>query len=74
MTNTEISSEYPAKWFGLPAIATVARLLCRGLTLHNEYLRLENGVLKSKTQDRIHFTDDERRPPHPAMGGVAIVC
>ncbi len=29
-------------WAGLPVIATVARLLCRELTLQNEYLRLEN--------------------------------
>jgi len=29
-------------WVGVPVIATVARLLCRELTLQNEYLRLEN--------------------------------
>ena len=28
-------------WAGLPPIATVARLLCRELTLQNEYLRVE---------------------------------
>jgi len=28
-------------WMGLPMIAVVARLLCRELTLENEYLRLE---------------------------------
>ncbi len=33
-------------WAGLPVIATVARLLCRELTLQNEYLRLENRILK----------------------------
>ena len=27
-------------WAGLPVIATVARLLCRELTLQNEYLRV----------------------------------
>ena len=27
-------------WAGLPVIATLARLLCRELTLQNEYLRL----------------------------------
>jgi hypothetical protein len=27
-------------WAGLPVIATVAQLLCRELTLQNEYLRL----------------------------------
>jgi len=32
-------------WAGLPLIATVARLLCRELTLQNEYLRLENRIL-----------------------------
>ena len=42
-------------WAGLPVIATVARLLCRELTLENEYLRVGEvegeeflgGVLKS---------------------------
>ena len=47
-------------WAGLPVIATVARLLCRELTLENEYLRVENRVLKSKARGRIQFTDDER--------------
>jgi len=28
-------------WAGLPVVATVAGLLCRDLTLQNEYLRLE---------------------------------
>ena len=37
-------------WAGLPVIATVARLLCRELTLENEYLRLENRVLESKVR------------------------
>jgi putative transposase len=41
-------------------IATVARLLCRELTLQNEYLRLENRILKSKIEGRIRFADDER--------------
>jgi hypothetical protein len=31
-------------WAGLPVIATLARLLCRELTLQNEYLRSENRV------------------------------
>jgi len=47
-------------WAGLPVIATVARLLCRELTLENEYLRLENRILKSKIEGRIRFTDDGR--------------
>ncbi len=48
-------------WAGLPVIATVARLLCRELTLQNEYLRLENRILKEKVPGRIRFTDEERR-------------
>ncbi|MBL7224283.1 MAG: hypothetical protein ISS72_10555 [Candidatus Brocadiae bacterium] len=47
-------------WAGLPLIATIARLLCRELTLGNEYLRLENKVLKSKIKGWIRFSDDER--------------
>jgi putative transposase len=39
----------------------VSRLLCRELTLQNEYLRHENKILKSKIKKRIVFTDDERR-------------
>ena len=48
-------------WASLPVIATVARLLCREMTLQNEYLRAENKVLKSKIKGRIRFTRDERR-------------
>jgi len=48
-------------WAGLPVIATVARLLCRELTLQNEYLRLENRTPKSKVPGRLRFTDEERR-------------
>ena len=48
-------------WVGLPVIATVARLLCRELTLRNKYLRLENRTLKEKVPGRIRFTDEERR-------------
>ncbi len=54
-------SDQPAKWLGLPVIATIVRILCRELTLQNEYLRLENKILKSKIAGRICFTDDERR-------------
>jgi len=46
---------------GLPVIAIVARLLCRELTLENEYLREENRILKSKLPGRLRFTDEERR-------------
>ncbi len=38
----ETPSNQPAEWLSLPVIATIARLLCRELTLQNEYLRLEN--------------------------------
>ena len=48
-------------WAGLALIATIARLLCRELTLQNEYLRHENKVLRSKIKGRIRFDDDERR-------------
>ena len=48
-------------WASLPVIATVARLLCRELTLQNEYLRAENKMLKSRIRGRIRFTDEERR-------------
>ncbi len=47
-------------WAGIPLIATVARLLCRELTLQNEYLREENRILKSRIKGRIIFSDDER--------------
>jgi len=56
-------------WVGLPLIATIARLLCRELTLQNEYLRQENTILKSRIKGRIRFDDDERRSrqsPGPA--------
>jgi hypothetical protein len=42
-------------------MATIARLLCRELTLQNEYLRQENRILKSKVKGRIRFDDEERR-------------
>jgi len=49
------------KWLNVPIIATITRLLCRELTLQNEYLRKENKIFKSKIKKRIVFTDDERR-------------
>ena len=49
------------KWLNVPIIATITRLLCRELTLQNEYLCQENKILKSKIKKRIVFTDDERR-------------
>ena len=48
-------------WLSVPLIATITRLLCRELTLQNEYLRNENKILKSKIKKRIVFTEDERR-------------
>ena len=42
-------------------IATVARLLCRELTLQNEYLKLENRILKEKVTGRLRFSEEERR-------------
>lgn len=56
------ASDKPAnKWLNVPIIAMITRLLCRELTLQNEYLRQENKLLKSKIKKRIVFTDDERR-------------
>ncbi|MEN6385744.1 MAG: hypothetical protein ABFD79_11175 [Phycisphaerales bacterium] len=49
------------KWLNVPIIAIISRLLCRELTLQNEYLRSENKILKSKIKKRLSFTDDERR-------------
>jgi putative transposase len=49
------------KWLSVPIIATITRLLCRELTLQNEYLLRENKILKSRIDKRITFTDDERR-------------
>lgn len=58
-------------WAGLPVIATVAQLLCRDLTLHNEYLRLDNQVLEARVRGRIWLKDNERwmlMKATPAMG------
>ena len=49
------------KWLNIPIIATITRLLCRELTLQNEYLRQENKILRSKITKRMTFTNDERR-------------
>ncbi|MFC1805524.1 integrase core domain-containing protein [Planctomycetota bacterium] len=64
-------------WAGLPLIATVARLLCRELTLQNEYLQVENRILKSKVKGQLRFTDDERRSlvaAALAMGRKLMSC
>ena len=60
MENTP-HQELGNKWLSVPIIATITRLLCRELTLQNEYLLRENKILKSKISKRITFTDDERR-------------
>jgi len=57
----QIDQKPASKWLSVPIIATITRLLCRELTLQNEYLQLENKILKSKINKRIVFTDDERR-------------
>ena len=57
----ERDAERGVDWVHLPVMATVARLLCRELTLQNEYLLLENRTLKSKVPGRLRFTDEERR-------------
>ena len=57
----ERDAERGVDWVHLPVIATVARLLCREVTLQNEYLLLENRTLKSKVPGRLRFTDEERR-------------
>ena len=49
-------------WAGLPVITTVARLLCRELTLQNECVRVESRIPREKVSARIRFTDEERRP------------
>ncbi len=49
------------KWLNVPIIAMITRLLCRELTLQNEYIRQENKILRSKIKKRIVFTEDERR-------------
>jgi hypothetical protein len=49
------------RWLSVPIIATITRLLCRELTLQNEYLRAENRILRSKIRKGIDFTDEDRR-------------
>ena len=48
--------EFGNKWLSVPIIATITRLLCRELTLQNEYLLRENKIFKSKIDKRITFT------------------
>jgi hypothetical protein len=51
--NTEARERVKRSWVNVPIIATVTRLLCRELTLQNEYLRQENKILRSKIKKRI---------------------
>jgi hypothetical protein len=37
----------------------LARILCKDVVLQNEYLRVENKILKAKIASRIRFSDDE---------------
>ena len=55
------STQDRPKWLELPLIATIARLLCKELTLQNEYLKTENRILRSKFPGRIPLDDDDRR-------------
>ncbi len=59
MENTP-NQEPGNKWLSVPIIATITRLLCRELTLQNEYLLRENKILKSNHQQHrprssLHF-------------------
>ena len=49
-------------WARLPLIATIARVLCREVTLENEYLRVQYEVVRSKVPGRIRFA---MRPSAP---------
>ena len=55
------NQKHANKWLSIPIIATITRLLCRELTLQNEYFLRENEIFKSKITKRINFTDEERR-------------
>ena len=63
----ERDAERGVDWVHLPVIATVARLLCREVTLQNEYLLLENRTFKSNIPGRLRFTDEERRSSREAV-------
>ncbi len=52
MTARDSRSRHEVNWLGRPVVATVARLLCQELTLQNEYLRVENKLLRSKLPGR----------------------
>jgi len=48
-------------WARLPLIATIARVLCREVTLEAECLRIQYEVVRSKVAGPIRFTGGERR-------------
>ena len=48
-------------WLQLPGIATIARVINKQLQLKNEYLQIENRILKEQLGNkRIQFTDQQR--------------
>ena len=57
------------RWAELPLIATVARLLCREVTLENEYLRLENKTLRGQLKGPVRLRNEERRALAQAARG-----
>jgi len=59
--NTEVRDKVKRSWLSLPIIATITRILSHELALQNEYLRIENRILKSKIKGRITFTIEEKR-------------
>ena len=62
----ETPSNQPAEWLSLPVIATIARLLCRELTLQNEYLRLENKILNwQRRLEKAKWDYSQRRKRKP---------
>jgi hypothetical protein len=61
MMDNTLNENACGQWLNVPLIATVTRLLCKELTLQNEYLLQENKILKSKIKTRISFNNDERR-------------
>ena len=55
------SAQKQPEWLEQPLMMTVAKLHCKDLVLENEYLRVENRILRSKLPQRLPFTDDDRR-------------
>ena len=61
-----------SKWLSVPIIATITRLLCRELTIQNEYLRRDNKILSSRINKRIGFTGDKWKLCKSASRGGTI--